>query len=158
MKISDLPIPPEPTSVREALQNEKDKNLLTYGIKQEFRILKILWNFDKWAEILKRNGYDWEDLLNAVKRSSFYFKNWIYGRDRWEYAIKNLIYILIKDNERNQILTVGEKIEIIGGPFKGEKGIVVNLKPVNRKILIKLSDTSKPINIRIPMDYVKSIE
>jgi transcriptional antiterminator NusG len=55
-------------------------------------------------------------------------------------------------------LDKGDTVEVIGGPFKGEKGKVVRYDKVKREIVIELLEVSVPIPITVSVEFVKLIE
>lgn len=52
----------------------------------------------------------------------------------------------------------GDVIEIIGGPFKNEKGKVTRVDEAKEELTIELLDTAIPIPITIPIESAKVIE
>ncbi len=52
-------------------------------------------------------------------------------------------------------LNVGDIIEIIGGPFKGEKGKVTRYDKVKRELTMEPTETSVPIPITVSVEFVK---
>ncbi|MDI6798474.1 MAG: transcription elongation factor Spt5 [Candidatus Aenigmarchaeota archaeon] len=55
-------------------------------------------------------------------------------------------------------LDVGDTVEIIGGPFKGEKGKVVRYDKTKRESVIELLDVTVPIPITISVEFIKILE
>ncbi|MBI1978544.1 MAG: transcription elongation factor Spt5 [Candidatus Aenigmarchaeota archaeon] len=52
-------------------------------------------------------------------------------------------------------LNVGDIIEIIGGPFKGEKGKVTRYDKVKRELTMEPTETPVPIPITVSVEFVK---
>jgi len=52
-------------------------------------------------------------------------------------------------------LDTGDIIEIIGGPFRGEKGKVTRYDKVKREITIEPTESPTPIPITISVEFVK---
>ncbi len=52
-------------------------------------------------------------------------------------------------------LTVGDLVEVMGGPFKREKAKVVRLDETKREAKIELVDSAVPIPITIKLDLLK---
>jgi len=52
----------------------------------------------------------------------------------------------------------GDVVEIIGGPFKNEKGKVTRVDEAKEELTIELLDAAIPIPITIPIDSAKVIE
>jgi transcriptional antiterminator NusG len=52
----------------------------------------------------------------------------------------------------------GDTVEVIGGPFKGERGKVVRYDKTKREIVIELLEVSVPIPITVSVEFVKLIE
>jgi len=55
-------------------------------------------------------------------------------------------------------LNVGDIIEIIGGPFKGEKGKVTRCDKVKREITVEPTESPTPIPITISVEFVKVLQ
>lgn len=55
-------------------------------------------------------------------------------------------------------LAKGDTVEVIGGPFKGEKGKVVRYDKTKREIVIELLEVSVPIPITVSVEFVKLIQ
>lgn len=52
----------------------------------------------------------------------------------------------------------GDIIEVIGGPFKGEKGKVVRYDKTKRECTVELVEVTVPIPITISVEFVKILE
>ncbi|RLC33260.1 transcription elongation factor Spt5 [Candidatus Shapirobacteria bacterium] len=55
-------------------------------------------------------------------------------------------------------LNVGDIVEIIGGPFKGERGKVVRYDKTKRETTIELLEVSVPIPVTVSVEFVKLVE
>ncbi len=55
-------------------------------------------------------------------------------------------------------LDVGDTVEIIGGPFKGEKGKVTRYDKVKRELTMEPIETPVPIPITVSVEFVKVLE
>ncbi len=55
-------------------------------------------------------------------------------------------------------LNVGDVVEIIGGPFKGEKGKVVRYDKAKREVTIELLEVTVPIPVTVSAEFVKMLE
>lgn len=55
-------------------------------------------------------------------------------------------------------LSNGDIVEVIGGPFKGEKGKVVRYDKVKREITIELLEITVPIPVTVSVEFVKMLE
>ncbi|NVM29488.1 MAG: transcription elongation factor Spt5 [Candidatus Helarchaeota archaeon] len=55
-------------------------------------------------------------------------------------------------------LAVGDLIEIIGGPFKGEKAKVTRIDTTKEEVTLELLESTYPIPIKVHADYIKLIE
>lgn len=55
-------------------------------------------------------------------------------------------------------LTEKDVVEVIGGPFKGERGKVVRYDKVKREVTIELLDITVPIPITVSVEFVKLLE
>jgi len=52
----------------------------------------------------------------------------------------------------------GNIVEIIGGPFRGEKGKITRVDPVKDEVTIELLDASIPIPVTIAIEFIKIIK
>jgi transcriptional antiterminator NusG len=52
-------------------------------------------------------------------------------------------------------LDVGDVVEVIGGPFKGEKGKITRYDKTKRECTIELLEVSTPIPITVSVEFVK---
>jgi len=55
-------------------------------------------------------------------------------------------------------LNIGDTVEVIGGPFKGEKGKVVRYDKAKRECTIELLEVTVPIPVTVSVDLVKIIK
>ena len=55
-------------------------------------------------------------------------------------------------------LGMGDVLEIIGGPFKGEKGKVTRYDKTKREVTIELLEVAVPIPITVSVEFVKVLE
>lgn len=55
-------------------------------------------------------------------------------------------------------LEKGDIIEVVGGPFKGERGKVVRYDQIKREVTVELVEVVVPIPITIGVEFVKLIE
>ncbi|MHA1377912.1 MAG: transcription elongation factor Spt5 [Candidatus Helarchaeota archaeon] len=52
---------------------------------------------------------------------------------------------------------VGDIVEIIGGPFKGEKAKITRVDTVKDEVILELFESTHPIPIKVHADYIKKI-
>jgi len=64
------------------------------------------------------------------------------------------------ETERKDRIMVeeGNVVEIIGGPFKGEKGRITRVDSVKDEVTIELLDASIPIPVTIATEFIKIIK
>ena len=55
-------------------------------------------------------------------------------------------------------LALGDVVEIIGGPFKGERGKVTRYDKTKRETTIELLEATVPIPITVSVEFVKVLE
>jgi len=55
-------------------------------------------------------------------------------------------------------LNVGDVVEIISGPFKGERGKIQRIDPVKDEVTIELLEASIPIPVTITSEFVKILK
>ncbi len=55
-------------------------------------------------------------------------------------------------------IDVKDTVEVIGGPFKGEKGRVTRYDKTKREVTIELLDVAIPIPITVSVEFVKLLE
>lgn len=52
----------------------------------------------------------------------------------------------------------GDIVEVIGGPFKGEKGKVVRYDKTKREVTIELLEITVPIPVTVSVEFIKLLE
>ena len=55
-------------------------------------------------------------------------------------------------------ISMGDIVEIIGGPFKGEKGKITRIDKVKEEVTIELLEASIPIPVTVSTEFVKIIK
>jgi transcriptional antiterminator NusG len=55
-------------------------------------------------------------------------------------------------------LDVKDVVEVIGGPFKGERGRVTRYDKVKREVTLELLDVAVPIPITVNVEFIKLLE
>lgn len=55
-------------------------------------------------------------------------------------------------------LTNGDIVEVIGGPFKGEKGKVTRYDKIKREVTIELLEVTVPIPVTVSVEFIKLLE
>lgn len=55
-------------------------------------------------------------------------------------------------------LNVGDIVEVIGGPFKGEKGKITRYDKTKGEVTIELLEVTVPIPVTISVEFVKIVE
>ena len=55
-------------------------------------------------------------------------------------------------------LNNGDVVEVIGGPFKGERGKVTRYDKTKREVTIELIEAVVPIPITVSVDFIKLLE
>jgi transcriptional antiterminator NusG len=55
-------------------------------------------------------------------------------------------------------LKTGDMVEIIGGPFKGEKGKVTRYDKVKRELTMEPTETPVPIPITVSVEFIKVLQ
>ena len=55
-------------------------------------------------------------------------------------------------------LSVGDVVEVVGGPFKGEKGKVTRYDKVKREVTIELLEITVPIPVTVSVEFVRVLE
>ncbi len=55
-------------------------------------------------------------------------------------------------------LNKGDIVEIIGGPFKGERGKVVRYESIKREVVVELLEVAVPIPVTVSVEFVKIVE
>lgn len=55
-------------------------------------------------------------------------------------------------------LEKGDTVEVIGGPFKGEKGRVTRYDKIKREATIELLEVGVPIPVTINVEFIKIVE
>jgi len=55
-------------------------------------------------------------------------------------------------------LGMGDIVEVIGGPFKGEKGKVTRYDKTKREVTIELLEVTVPIPVTVSVEFIKMLE
>jgi len=55
-------------------------------------------------------------------------------------------------------LVIGDLVEVIGGPFKGEKGKVTRYDKTKREVTIELVEVTVPIPITVSAEFIKLLQ
>ena len=55
-------------------------------------------------------------------------------------------------------INVGDIIEVVGGPFKGEKGKIVRFDTDKREITMELLEAAVPIPVTVSVEFIKVLE
>lgn len=55
-------------------------------------------------------------------------------------------------------LNIGDIVEIVGGPFKGEKGKVTRYDKVKREVTMELLEAAVPIPVTVSVEFIKVLE
>lgn len=126
---------------------------------------------DAVASKVKSEGLGVQGLVHPEEIKGYVF---IEGNvDDIEKAVKGLPHsrgLIKKPVELSQIerflqprkvevnLNVGDIIEIIGGPFKGEKGKVTRYDKVKRELTMEPTETPVPIPITVSVEFVKILQ
>ncbi len=79
------------------------------------------------------------------------------GKSLGKIDIKEIEHVLIK-RPPTEGLEPGDTVEIIGGPFKGERAKVTRIDAAKSEVILELLESTYPIPIKVHADYVKVIE
>ncbi|MBI4894841.1 MAG: transcription elongation factor Spt5 [Candidatus Aenigmarchaeota archaeon] len=55
-------------------------------------------------------------------------------------------------------LGLGDILEVVGGPFKGEKGKVTRYDKVKREVTMELLEAAVPIPVTVSVEFIKVLE
>jgi len=55
-------------------------------------------------------------------------------------------------------IEVGDIVEVVGGPFKGQKGKVTRVDKIKREVTIEILEVAVPIPVTISVDLVKVVK
>lgn len=64
---------------------------------------------------------------------------------------------LIEFNPENIDIQLGDIVEIVGGPFKGERGKVKRLNKQKSEVIVELLEAAVPIPITLNLDSIKVV-
>ncbi|MEM2110237.1 MAG: transcription elongation factor Spt5 [Candidatus Odinarchaeota archaeon] len=79
------------------------------------------------------------------------------GKTLGKIDIKEIEHVLVK-RPPTEGLEPGDTVEIIGGPFKGERAKVTRIDVPKSEVILELLESTYPIPIKVHADYVKVIE
>jgi len=99
----NLPIPEEPTDVREDLKKGLERgggrmNPARATIKQGAWLTSPLWS--GWKDELKKNGITWPKFEELYRNCSHHFISWVEESLSWNEAVKNFIKEIKREVER----------------------------------------------------------
>jgi transcriptional antiterminator NusG len=117
---------------------------------------------------IKNEGLDIKSVFHPAEIKGYIFMEGSTGNIqksiRGIMHIKGIINNPLKFEEISNFLDVkkekvktneGDTVEIIGGPFKGEKGKITRVDVVKDEVTIELLDASIPIPVTIATEFVK---
>lgn len=81
----------------------------------------------------------------------------IRGKVVGKVELSELEYILIP-KPPTEGLEVGDTVEIVGGPFKGERAKVNRIDAAKGEVTLELLESAYPIPIKVHADYIKLVE
>ncbi len=81
----------------------------------------------------------------------------IRGKSLGKVDIKEIEHVLVK-RPPTEGLEPGDTVEVIGGPFKGEKAKVTRIDAAKSEVILELLESTYPIPIKVHADYVRVIE
>lgn len=55
-------------------------------------------------------------------------------------------------------LNPGDIVEVVGGPFKGEKGKVTRYDKIKREVTMELLEAAVPIPVTVSVEFIKVLE
>ena len=55
-------------------------------------------------------------------------------------------------------LNLGDIVEVVGGPFKGEKGKVTRYDKIKREVTIELLEVAVPIPVTVSVEFIKVLQ
>jgi len=70
----------------------------------------------------------------------------------------NEIEHFFKKKESTITFNIGDIVEIIGGPFKGEKGKIERIDQIKKEVTVELLEASIPIPVTISVELVKLVK
>jgi len=71
--------------------------------------------------------------------------------------LDQISHFLIHKKERIKV-DIGDIVEIIGGPFNGEKGRIKRMSTNKDEVTVELLDASTPIPVTIAIEFVKLLK
>ncbi len=110
------------------------------------------------GETSKLNGYVFVETIQPDRILSF-IKNvkGIKGVVKGEMNISEIMHYLTP-KAAVETLQVGNYVELVDGPFKGEKGRIMEIDAANDKIVVELTESLVPIPITVKASSVRVIE
>lgn len=144
-------------------------DMMIYGIRtvvgREENVISML------ASKIKREGYNIKAMFHPDKLKGYAFvegeeediRRALYGIRH----VKGFISKPVKIEELRHFLEAkkieinmkrGDIIEIIGGPFKGEKGKVIRIDEAKSEVSTELLEAAVPILITVGIDSVRVLE
>ena len=121
---------------------------LTTKIKNQTLPIKSLFHPEELRGYIFAEG-DEEDIESLIKNVPH-----VRGLIKKDVAIKELERFMIP--EKSEIrLDIGDIVEIIGGPFKGEKGKITRIDETKNEITVEFIEVAIPIPVTISTNSVR---
>lgn len=120
---------------------------------------------------IKSKGIDVKTVFHPAEIKGYIFAEGDLGAI--QEAVRGVVYskgVIEKEVKIDQIkhflehkiekikINEGDLVEIIGGPFKGEKGKIQRIDKVKNEVTIELLEASIPIPITITTEFIKVIK
>jgi transcriptional antiterminator NusG len=126
---------------------------------------------DMLASKIKAEGLDVKTIFHPAEIKGYIFIEG--GLGTVQKAIKGVMHVRgliekpVKLSEIQQFLEykkerikvdIGDVVEIIGGPFKGEKGKVNRIDKVKNEVTVELLEATIPIPVTIATEFIKVLK
>ncbi|MEM2268713.1 MAG: transcription elongation factor Spt5, partial [Thermoplasmata archaeon] len=128
------------------------------GNKVKLNKIDYIFSIFVPGETSKLKGYVFVETIQPDRMLSF-IKNvkGIRGVVKGEMDFNEIIHYLTP-RSAVETLQVGNFVELIEGPFKGEKGRIVEIDVANDKIVVELTESLVPIPVTVRAGSVRVIE
>jgi len=126
---------------------------------------------DSIASKVQQEGLQIQSLVRPEEiRGYIFVEGDVKDIERAVQMVPNARGIIKKPIEMNQIqrflqpktvvieLVVGDIVEVVGGPFKGERGKVTRFDKTKRETTIELLEVTVPIPVTVSVEFIKVLE
>ena len=114
---------------------------------------------DIMSSKIRAEGLDVKSLTHPAEIKGYIFAEGGLGAvHKAAQGMMHIRGIMEKPKKTQSNVNEGDVVEIIGGPFKGEKGRITRVDKVKDEVTIELLEASIPIPVTIATEFIKILK